>query len=506
MKDRSCAALGDLRSGYVDGALNDVDRERVLSHLVGCARCRAEMEELRTVRELLHRMGSDRAAPTSYELSSKLVSIAGRDADLPVWSRPFRRTRAGVVPSARHTTRVRAATAGLAVGGLVSALGVVGYVAAPTVAAAVSDPTDRVRSEFVATLAQFPLASRSMSALMMTPQSGLMVSTSLAHPAPQGGGSRTVVTAVKARSTLQRAASESGQVSYSGTQVVRVTRGRQTLSAQVGVSYEVGQGSSVSVPRPGSTAMVRFVPATTSSRVVDQELLNVLTRSYVLSGWTGSSVMGRPATVVEATSGASPAGAPAARWWVDDATGTVLWQETYDASGAVDLASGFTQLSVTTEPVFIPHLAPRLATSTTTASVTLSDVVDLTTRGWFCQDQLAGLSLVRLRSDEATDPDALHMVFSDGISTLSVFEQRGTLAGPPADSVLDENLQAYVRDGTPTMATWRSGDRVFTVVTDGPAELMHAAVAALPHQFAAAPTTMERVRAGWARIIERVVR
>ncbi len=506
MKDRSCTALGDIRSGYVDGALNDADRERVLTHLVGCAGCRAEVEELRTVRQLLHRMGSDRAGPTSYELSSRLVSIAGRDAYVPVWSRPFRRTRPGFVPSARRATRVRTAAAALAVGGLVSTLGAVGYVAAPTVAATVSDPTDRVRSEFVATLAQFPLASRSLSALMMTPQSGLMVSGSPAQPAPHAGRSRTAVSRAVALSTLQRAATESGQVSYSGTQVVRVARGRQTLSAQVGVSYEVGQGTSVSVPRPGATALVRFVPAISSSRIVDQELLTLLTHSYNLTGWRGSSVLGRPVTLVEATAGATPDGAVAARWWVDDATGMLLWQETYDAAGAVARASGFTQLRVTTRPVFLPHLAPRLATSTTTASLTLSNVADLSTRGWFCQGQLAGLSLVRLRSDEATDPDALHMVYSDGVSTLSVFEQRGTLAGPPAGSVQDDDLQAYVREGTPTMVTWRSGDRVFTVVTDGSTELMHAAVAALPHQAVAAPTTMERVRAGWARILERVVR
>lgn len=505
MTGRDCAALGDLRSAYLDGALNDADRERVLTHLVGCVGCRADMEELRTVRRLLHRMGTTGAAPTSYELSSRLVSIAGGDAYVPVWSRPFRRTRPGTLPSTRRATRVRTAAAALAVGGLVSALGAMGYAAAPTVGATVSDPTDRVRSEFVATLAQFPLASRSLSALMMEPTSGLVTSTAaLAHVGPSYG-TGTPLTSQQAFGALQGAATESGQVSYSGTQVVRVVQGRQVVSAAVGISFETGQGSSVTVPRQGAGAMLRFVPATSSSRIVNEELLDLLTRGYSLSGSTGSTVVGRPVTVVEATPIAGTSTHVAARWWVDNATGLLLWQETYDANGAVAVASGFTSLRLSTQPVFIPHLPPRLATSTTTASLTLSSVSDLTTQGWYCQGQLAGLSLVRLRSDEATDPDALHMVYSDGVATLSVFEQRGTLGEPPAGSRLDESLHVYVRDGTPTMATWRSGDRVFTVMTDGSPDLLRAAVAALPHQVVEAPTTMDRIRAGWGHIIERVV-
>ena len=52
-------------------------------------------------------------------------------------------------------------------------------------------------------------------------------------------------------------------------------------------------------------------------------------------------------------------------------------------------------------------------------------------------------------------------------------------------------------------ATWTSGDVVMTAVTDGSRETLAAAVAALPHEARQQPTTMERVRAGWSRILGR---
>jgi hypothetical protein len=97
------------------------------------------------------------------------------------------------------------------------------------------------------------------------------------------------------------------------------------------------------------------------------------------------------------------------------------------------------------------------------------------------------------------------MAYSDGLSTVSVFEQRGSLKAAPADSRWDPSLRAYVRAGTPSVATWQSGSAVFTVVTDGSDDVLAAAVTGLPHEAAPHPTTIERVRAGWARILDSVM-
>ena len=46
MRPESCADLDELRSAYVDGALGDSDRERLLAHLVDCADCRRDVAEI----------------------------------------------------------------------------------------------------------------------------------------------------------------------------------------------------------------------------------------------------------------------------------------------------------------------------------------------------------------------------------------------------------------------------------------------------------------------------
>ena len=106
VKAHSCAELAELRSAFVDGALDDADRERLLAHLVDCSDCRREVAELRHVRSLL--TGSTDPGLTPVDLSHRLVSIAGDEATEPLWTRPFRRTAGGgELPSRRHLVRTR---------------------------------------------------------------------------------------------------------------------------------------------------------------------------------------------------------------------------------------------------------------------------------------------------------------------------------------------------------------------------------------------------------------
>ena len=139
----------------------------------------------------------------------------------------------------------------------------------------------------------------------------------------------------------------------------------------------------------------------------------------------------------------------------------------------------------------------------TTSTLTLSRAAELQRDGWICADRLAGLPLLRLRTDQTDDPELVHLVYSDGLTTVSVIEQRGRLGSPPSGTTRDQTLGAWVTDGMPSAASWTSGDVVLTAVTDGSRVTLAAAVAALPHEGLRQPTTMERVRAGWARILGR---
>ena len=229
-----------------------------------------------------------------------------------------------------------------------------------------------------------------------------------------------------------------------------------------------------------------------SSRVVDDDLLNLLAANYTLNGVGGATVAGRRATEISAWS----LGQRAARWWLDDETGIVLWQELYDRTGAVALSTGFT--SVTVSPAAETDGAPPAAAGA-------RDRHDLalgrrrgrlSSSGWSCERDLAGLSLVRLHTDRATGPTAVQAVYSDGVATVGVIEQRGRLDGPPPGTRWDPELRAYVRHGASQSATWQAGDTVLTVVTDGPADVLTRAVASLPPERSSTPTTMDRSSGG----------
>jgi hypothetical protein len=369
---------------------------------------------------------------------------------------------------------------------------------------AVDDPTAQAQAEFTTMLSQYKLTSESVGAVMLARAENLTPAlTSQLPTAGQETQAHARLSSSEVRSVLDRASSATGQYSYSGTQAVTATVHGHRLMATVDVDARKGQGSQITVYNErGEQVMSGFVPPAVTSRMVDTQLHGLLARNYVVSGWRASKVANRPATVVEAATG----GRLAARWWIDDSTGLLLGQETYDRSGQLILSSRFTAVQIGDSESILEHLPPRLGVQTTTTMLTVSSAADLTTRGWSCPDAAAGLALVRIRSDRPEDPNVLHLIYSDGLSTVSVFEQQGQLTGPPKGSQWDSGLGAYVRQGASGMATWQAGTVVYTVVTDGSAELLAEAVRDLPHTPPASRTTMERIRAGWVAILARVMR
>ena len=212
---------------------------------------------------------------------------------------------------------------------------------------------------FSSTLEQFPLASDALNAVMLTDSRGLIASL---LPPLEGPTDATgpIMTAAEARATMQRAASAAHSVSYSGRQSFIAYRNGGTIVAQVDVETHAGQGSQVMVNSLNGQQLLKgFTPAMISSRVVNEELLGLLERNYRLSATRGTSVAGRSATLVTATRDGSPF--VAARWWIDDATGIVLWEETYDKSGSLDLSFGFRSVSISRADSILEHLPPRLA-------------------------------------------------------------------------------------------------------------------------------------------------
>ena len=502
MKKASCAKLAGFHSAFVDGALGDADRERMLRHLVVCGRCRAEVEELRDIRRLLNQSGSERPAAPG-DLSMRLVSIAGDEAGEPLWTRPFRRDhapgdfRAGL-PRRSRMIRVRATAAVVALGSAVGAASLVGYAAAPSAAVAnVSDPGAEARVAFTSTLGQSPLSSDVLGAVSLADVSDLGASTAPIGKVPTVAAG-TPLGADAALDTMRYAADASGSVSYDGRQRFTAFRDGAVMAADAELEARAGQGTQVRVVnQTGEQVIEGFTPATISSRVVDNELLLLLERNYTLAGRRGAIVAGRAATVVIAMR----AGTVAARWWIDDDTGVLLWHETYNETGSVELSFGFTKINIIHAAGIIDHFPRRLVVPNGDVALTLSNTPRLETAGWTCPADLAGLSLTRLRSNSTVDPTGVQLGYTDGLVTVSVFEQRGRLSVAPDGASWDPALKAYIWHGASEAATWQSGDTVFTVVTDGSEALLGSAVDALPHADSRPPSTMDQIKAGWVKIL-----
>ena len=453
--------------------------------------CRADIAELRGVRAFLNLAASDPDHPPA-DLSSRLLSIAGADSAAPLWA-----TAPKNHPHARRRqVKARLAAATLAVGVAVGSAGAIGYVAAPGQAAVLGDPIGEAQLNFITALSRPPLVGDAFGAVTLAGELPHDPVTPAVGPRAAEG---RAITASEARATLQRAVDQWGRVSYSGRQTYTGLRGGELHTADVWVDSVAGQGSDFDVIGRGREVLFEnFAPAALSSRMAHSDLVSLLQSNYTLDGQHSSMVANRMATVVAAHRGS----AVVARWWIDEETGLLLWQETYGPSGTRAMSIGFTSITISPEHRIIAHpasAAAALVRSTSTA-LSLSNAERLSASGWFCRAKVGGLTLVRLRSDQAAEPETVQQVLSDGIYTVSVLEQTGRLA-EPSGATLDESLGAYVRNGVTASASWQSGDKVITVVTDGPMDLLVEAVSSLPHEPVPEPTTMELIESGWAKIL-----
>lgn len=489
MKRRTCRDFAEARSAYVDGYLGEDERQALLAHLSDCATCREEVAALQRLRSLLTDTGRQPGSALPGDLAQRLAAIAD--------------------DSPRPTVRIRVLSlAGVAM--LLVLVTGVGYLAAPSQPAGIADPTVAVRTDFSATLAQLPLTSTAVAAALLADPRRLRTDDADVAPEPTMTGPRLDQGQIAA--LLHKAEWASARIAYTGVQQVLAPRDDRTTAADVAIDFSPGAGSRVAVRTvDGDQVTGGRLPTPAASRIAATDRISALTSGYRLTGITGGTAVGRPVTLVQAWPRNSAAGQPVANWWIDTATGLVVRQDVYDHAGRLVLSARYTRLAIGGAGVAVATAQQRAAspnTSTTlltrpltTATFTTASAATLSSQGWFCHAEIAGLPLVRLRADAPAEPGVLHMVYTDGLSTVSVFERRGRLAAPPSASTWDPTLHAYRRDAMVNTATWQSGNDVFTVATDGPTALRDTVIAALPHHPATGRTSMGRIRAGWSRIL-----
>ncbi|WP_067830431.1 MucB/RseB C-terminal domain-containing protein [Actinomadura kijaniata] len=295
---------------------------------------------------------------------------------------------------------------------------------------------------------------------------------------------------------LTAAVDAARNVAYEGTRTLATWSPDQASTAQVKVVHTPGAGTSFTDEkgprghRPDAGAAEAGLTASA---------LALLARNYRLIRAADGTVCGRRARVVEAH---RPGGGVAGRFWLDADTGLLLRRELVDAAGRRIAESGFIDLRVTRPPenttmALRSSRAPATDVGAVSAARPWADHLDggelaaLRAAGWRIPDTLPG----RLRLNDARRSDGrdvLHLTYTDGLATVSVFVQRGVLDDRRLAGWKRGPRAVYSRDALRQWALASDGEHVYTVVTEAPESTAVTIARALPPDRSAVRSRLAR--------------
>ncbi len=487
-------------SALIDGELSPNARGRALAHARSCAQCRQEIAETLEVKRRVNAM-----APV--EVSTDLLDVVRSITLAPAVSTPGQRPL------------MRRAFAG--VGSLSVVMIALAYVVgAPQSSQAkiVRPPVEEFAAEFADSTGLAPLSDPAVEGLGADPAAR---TTQVTFPARTTTAARPSLVDGSAGDTwpvpstwqagdepsavgeLRRALAAPQRLGYVGVLVIRSVSDGGTASFRIEVQHVPGQGTRFDVLRQnGKVRGESFIkePRVGSGDATGKSL-NALAAAYDLHAEGRQEIGGRTATVVSA----SQHGQVTARFWIDVRTGLLLQRVLY-ADGQLVRWSGYSSIDVNRHG-FMPHLPPELAAPQTTvlsktAAPALNDL------GWTCPQSLTPRFQLSLLHQVHTGGGVMRAEYTDGLSNISVFEERGSLDTSALDDfhgVLVAGNLVYLKAGLPMLAVWESGGTVFTVVTDAPRAMADALIARLPHVASQEQSgVVTRIGHGLSRLVSTV--
>jgi sigma-E factor negative regulatory protein RseB len=299
---------------------------------------------------------------------------------------------------------------------------------------------------------------------------------------------------------LDRAVQAARSVGYRGTQVVTAWMPGGVSTQVLDVVQDPGGDRWVTVRETatGDRRTMSWGPAQREQGMgpVTAQSLAALADGYRVMVRGSERVAGRAAVLVVASRDGQDAG----RLWFDDASGLLLRQEVLDRRGRLTRMSVFTDLQLGSALPATSHfpwvvgaaVRPAAGSSTPTApapwrhTLNADDLSAMRAHGWTCPRTLpGGLQLVDARQGGGAEVGVLHLTYTDGLSSASLFVQHGRLAdGSPGPGYRTQDWSGtavHVSDGWPVRLVWQGGGSVFTVVADAPMDDLVDVVEALPH-------------------------
>jgi sigma-E factor negative regulatory protein RseB len=305
---------------------------------------------------------------------------------------------------------------------------------------------------------------------------------------------------------LNQAAQAAIAMSYQGEEVVtRWTNG--SGSVLVSNIWHVSGGQTVTQTLTAGTAASSqpYLSADSDSQApegvlgVTQSLVQLLETNYVMVYAGAGSADTRTAQVIEAR---RADGTLAARIWLDEATKLPLERVVFDADSHVISQDVFLNLHFASQQATaVPAGAAAAPAGPWEAPLSHAQLLALRSRGWQVPAALpGGLSLFTGAQTAASTGTVLDLGYSDGLSVVSVFEQRGHLAAKLAgwQKVKLDGQVVYVALPDQRSLTWSSRDMVYTVMADAPAQTVDAVIGALPHDKP--PGFFKRMSRGFVRL------
>ncbi|TQN32754.1 MucB/RseB-like sigma(E) regulatory protein [Haloactinospora alba] len=279
---------------------------------------------------------------------------------------------------------------------------------------------------------------------------------------------------------LRRAAKAAQNVSYTGVRSVATRVGSNGVTTErIEVVHRPGEGTRVSAAAGSRRLLLRSSPALLR---LDTRALEILESNFRIVRGGSGVVCGRPVTVVKAV---REDGTLAGRFWVDDATGLPMRKETRDRAGGVVHATVFATVEI--------GAAGSSGARADARAEPWDDVVSerersrLRDAGWHLPERLSwDLRLLNARSTRESGRRVVHLVYSDGVSAVSVFVQRGRLSAESVGTsggwqpVVVDGGTVYVSDTGQQRRVWESGGYVYTILANAPPAAVETAEERLP--------------------------